>query len=750
MEGPARRDETTVFPLTRADAAAMAGLALAVLACSWPFATLRQVFYQVDLAFMDHPLRAHAFEHLRHGEFPFWCAHLLAGFPLFAEGQAALLHPVSWLYLALPREAALNATILFHQVTLALGAYLFLRQRSGRVPAALGAATVTFSSFALVMHVLPGFLAVIAATPWLLFCGQRFVDHGRPRWLAAAAAVVATMHFAGDPLGTWLAALLFAACMLASGAAGWRRRLLALLVPLVLGSLLAAVQLAPTAAFLAESTRADAGRAAAPREHFLPASLALTAWSPRFHGERFSSYRGPQPPVWEEGLLFFTGFTTLLLAPLGLSRDRASALWSAVALLAVATSSRELHAVAGWLWGWPPFAFFRWPGHVLLWFVVAAAVLAARGLERVLSGQPLGRGRLAAAGAIVGFGLAAIAFTASADAGLAGARREDALALALASLVGGTAVAARHRLGRPATAAAFFAILAGGVALGPRPEGLAADAYARAEAEIARLAPGLGAEGRLLPLQVWDAPSRPQDAESFHRVARAAPPNLHLLAGLAATAQFDLRHTATLWRSRAALAEPGPRVLDLLGVERVVGPADGFAPDWLAASYEACVSGPPVVWCRRAPAPRAFLAREWVVASAEQALARLTRGDQRDPRSWVTLESAPRWLPSRDAAREDRAEIVARDGRTVTIDVSAREPALLVLAEAWAGGWRARIGADAAPALVAHGFLRAVTVPAGRHRVEWRYQPPGLSAGLWTSLLAAVGWIWLASRGSTW
>ncbi|MBL9172383.1 MAG: YfhO family protein, partial [Verrucomicrobiales bacterium] len=42
----------------------------------------------------------------------------------------------------------------------------------------------------------------------------------------------------------------------------------------------------------------------------------------------------------------------------------------------------------------------------------------------------------------------------------------------------------------------------------------------------------------------------------------------------------------------------------------------------------------------------------------------------------------------------------------------------------WDPDWRAWVDGQAAPVLRANHLMRAVSVPAGDHRVEFRYQPP--------------------------
>ncbi|WP_371748992.1 YfhO family protein [Aquihabitans sp. G128] len=66
-------------------------------------------------------------------------------------------------------------------------------------------------------------------------------------------------------------------------------------------------------------------------------------------------------------------------------------------------------------------------------------------------------------------------------------------------------------------------------------------------------------------------------------------------------------------------------------------------------------------------------------------------------------------------------------------------PQLLVISESSAAGWRATVDGRPVRLRSAYGLLVAVPVPAGRHRVELRYEVEGLGAGVATSVATAAG-----------
>jgi len=81
------------------------------------------------------------------------------------------------------------------------------------------------------------------------------------------------------------------------------------------------------------------------------------------------------------------------------------------------------------------------------------------------------------------------------------------------------------------------------------------------------------------------------------------------------------------------------------------------------------------------------------------------------------------------------AEITRYGLNDVAIDVSTPGPGLLRLADLWFPGWVATVDGRPAEILKADYLLRAVAVPAGRHRVEFHYRPRAVRRGLTLSLV---------------
>lgn len=77
--------------------------------------------------------------------------------------------------------------------------------------------------------------------------------------------------------------------------------------------------------------------------------------------------------------------------------------------------------------------------------------------------------------------------------------------------------------------------------------------------------------------------------------------------------------------------------------------------------------------------------------------------------------------------------------------VSAGGPAFVVIADAWAPGWSARVDERPVPLRRVNAVLRGVAVPAGEHALELRYRPPGWDAARAIAATALLVTITLAS-----
>jgi hypothetical protein len=142
------------------------------------------------------------------------------------------------------------------------------------------------------------------------------------------------------------------------------------------------------------------------------------------------------------------------------------------------------------------------------------------------------------------------------------------------------------------------------------------------------------------------------------------------------------------------------------------------------------------------PWPRGYLACRAIAAGNEEDALSRPLAPGFDPASDVALEDPGPTSCHQGLVRR----LPARPGLEA-YDVEADGTGYLVSRDRFARGWAARVDGVSAPVLRANGKHQAVPVPAGRHRVELRYQAPGLRAGAGTTALAAAGLVLLAWVG---
>jgi hypothetical protein len=139
---------------------------------------------------------------------------------------------------------------------------------------------------------------------------------------------------------------------------------------------------------------------------------------------------------------------------------------------------------------------------------------------------------------------------------------------------------------------------------------------------------------------------------------------------------------------------------------------------------------------REGALPRAFVVHRWL-PDADAAMTRaLLLSGATDLTRFAYVEGGP---PS--PAGPPPPAIAAEAHRTSPEELTVRvaglaSPGMLVVGEAFAPGWEARVDGAPAPILRADRCLRAVPLEAGRHEVVFRYRPRAWRIGL---ALAAAG-----------
>jgi hypothetical protein len=170
-----------------------------VLLFFWRAAFLGEVFYFLDNAVLNFPIRSFFAQNLKRFRLPLWCPYIYSGFPLFAEGQAGPLYPPNLiLYILLPPWLAYSYNAILHYFLAGLFMYLFLRVLSlQRISSFIGALAFMLSGF-IVTHLLHiNHLNTAVWLPLILFFMERGFKTGRRLNFVYAGLALGAQFLAG-------------------------------------------------------------------------------------------------------------------------------------------------------------------------------------------------------------------------------------------------------------------------------------------------------------------------------------------------------------------------------------------------------------------------------------------------------------------------------------------------------------------------------------------------------------------------
>ena len=83
----------------------------------------------------------------------------------------------------------------------------------------------------------------------------------------------------------------------------------------------------------------------------------------------------------------------------------------------------------------------------------------------------------------------------------------------------------------------------------------------------------------------------------------------------------------------------------------------------------------------------------------------------------------------------------------MSVDVDAKRPAVLRLADLYYPDWKVTVDGKPERLLRADHVMRAVVVPAGRHKVEFKFASSAFTLGLWVSFASALVALLLIGMG---
>ncbi|HEV7517562.1 MAG TPA: YfhO family protein [Thermoanaerobaculia bacterium] len=707
-----------------------------------------------DVAYQSIAWKKATREAIRSGRLPLWNRFLLAGEPLLAVQQAAILHPATWIGCLLPLPQAWTYEMALRAFLALFCAYLFFADLGiGAGAALLGACGWAFSDW-LVFYA--GYSISPAAAPYpLLLLGLRRLAAALPgrearRAVVLTIAALLLILTSGHPESLLYAVtggaiyFLFELAWASRRGAGdprrgWQRPLNRALLAGALTLGLAAVQLLPFAEALPRTVEhyfRSSYFAHQKKSLPLPVSLHRTATSaiPYVYGVAGKG-RG-EAGIVEPGA--YVGTVLLPLALLGLASRRREK-WPL--LVAGALGFALFLRLAGVTDALDALPLFDIGVNDRLVFLAAFAIagLAALGTERLHEEGGVRLFGLAAAGtAVVLTGLFLLLRPSMAEAGLTSSYIGGRFALQIVPLL--LTLAAVALLGRSRTRLAVVVCLAlllvqRGLEAGPVYPTLAADT----------LHPRLPAFDHIPPGTPW----------RFTAIGYTLIPNLSAfyeledVRGYEAMTFHPLFDTYPLWCQHQPVwfnrvDDASRPFLSFLNVRWALAAHGGNYPAGWQLVHE---DGGGLLFENPRVLPRAFVPREVYREPDPQREIGVLRGIA-DYGARGVASTVPAGGPSRAWLVNGSATVrIARyDAQAMSLDVDAAAPALVATSTVAWPGWQLRLDGRPAPTVSYNHAFVGFLVPRGKHRAELTYLPGSFVWGAAVSLASLTLGLFLLWR----
>ena len=168
--------------------------------------------------------------------------------------------------------------------------------------------------------------------------------------------------------------------------------------------------------------------------------------------------------------------------------------------------------------------------------------------------------------------------------------------------------------------------------------------------------------------------------------------------------------------ARFILADPAEPPLSLAGLSTIYKANDA------------------VIYENSHAAPAAFVPSTVTSLPSEQATLLRISSRSYKPSDEALVEDTPGHIP----AGQGTVAVQHDYDADVRMTASLSRAGLVVLNDAWAPGWSARIDGRPAHILRVNDVMRGVDVPAGHRSITWHYEVPGLRLGAVISALALL------------
>jgi Bacterial membrane protein YfhO len=367
-----------------------------------------QAFCYYDAGQFGFPVAFFNRETWWHGEVPLWNPYNSCGIPFLAQWNTMALYPLSAFYLIFPLPWSYDVFCLGHLFLAGLGMYFLARRWTGN-PLAAAVAGVVFAFNGLSWYSLMwgNIVASLGWMPWVVLAVERGWREGG-KWLALAALATGMQLLSGGAeviIMTWLLLVVLWLAQIGQGQIPRVKMTVRAILIGALGTGIAAAQLLPFLDLLQSSQRG----AGFGRSDF--AAIPITGWAnylaPLFHCTRGLHSQGvplfSNQTAWTSSYYLGVGIVGLALVAVVSRGNLRSWMLAGLSLFSLLMALGGRAHVYDWVKAiLPPLGFLRFPSKFVLLPTFAVPLLAAFGLNSLLTAPPgTSRKRRRLAGLIV-------------------------------------------------------------------------------------------------------------------------------------------------------------------------------------------------------------------------------------------------------------------------------------------------------------------------------------------------------------
>jgi len=744
--------------------------------------------FNPDCLLSYYPRRAILHDAWNKRVLPLWNPYTFAGSPFLADVQAGVFYPPNWILMPFDPKWQLGAFLFFHAAWGGLGLHALVRRLGVGAPvAALAGCAFALNGYFFQHFGLPTFLASASWVPWTLAATLDLRERPDSRRAALLGLCGALLFLAGQPQTAVHAVY---ACAMVFAAGGFLltriiRRVAAASAAAGVAILLVAAQLLPTAELAQSSARADLPYSTVISGSFHPVEILRFAVDGFFGSPATADSwggffpRGDSFYFRHQASSIFAGTPVFLLALWGIvsrgTRRSALAFTLLLVMAGLIAFGSPLARLAYELL--PGFRFSR-IDRIGFFLVLAQSALAALAAHDLATRPNAFRARRA-------FGILVIALSIAGMAAISLAGPDLPNLLGAPEHGGGPARLEETLLDRVVErtwVAGLFAI-ATGIALALPSARIASTApFALAAIQLSFLAAPHRGDRRpetIFPphesiAALADVLDEGEGGGRFIRfgrdpntpgtpVSNVLPPSTNVpyelrdLQGYNALTDSTLGRTletalgeklfsSGIWMGRRIVEPVVPRsmehpILDALAVRAAVSEDPFSAQGWTALpskgfrlfrNEEAC--------------PRLSLVAAGRGVGAGEMDDILRRGAFDPHREAVWIGTGTLQASAGDVASIGSVQSLVDNEREIVVRANPQQPALLVIADAWSAGWRAKVDGNPQEILRVWGVVRGILLPPGSHLVELRYEPTVFRLG---ALLSIAG-LFLAGGMIAW